>query len=414
MKTLARLLALLGLSLALFASPGEERPRLFRSGEAEAPEPAPPRRAAGASTSLAPLAALNGGDTCATPTVIASLPFSDTGTTVGRADDSSSFIRSMCNSTASPLSREGPDVVYSVTVQYSSTLTFTVVPAPDYDPAIYLLGLCNNLQSCVAGTNAGADGDAETFTVTDLAPGTYYFWVDSIWEPGEGGESGTFSLSVTGSLGTAISPTPSNTPTRTPTRTPTPTPSPTPTRTPTATSTHTPTRTPTPTTTSAGPAATSTPTPTGTIPTATHTPTSTPTPTLTPTGPAVAGFFTLAPCRAADTRLAIGPQGGPPLQAGGIRPFVLGGVCGIPASAAAVSLNVTVIRPTTGGHITVFPHGVPLPLAATVNYSAGQVRGNNAIVPLGAGAVLDVFCGQSAGSADFVIDVNGYFTPPSP
>jgi hypothetical protein len=87
----------------------------------------------------------------------------------------------------------------------------------------------------------------------------------------------------------------------------------------------------------------------------------------------------------------------------------MAGPCGIPAEANALALNVTVTEPTAPGHITVFPLGVPLPLASTINYRAGQTRANNAIIPLGTNDSISIFCGQSSGTTHFIIDVVGYF-----
>ncbi|MCM3875474.1 MAG: zinc-dependent metalloprotease, partial [Thermoanaerobaculia bacterium] len=172
-------------------------------------------------------------------------------------------------------------------------------------------------------------------------------------------------------------PTPTRTPTATSTRTPTSTPSPAPTPTatasPTLTPTRTPTLTPTRTTTPATPSATPTVTPTATpsgtptrTPTVTRTSTATstatpvpptPTPTATPTFTPPVGLrlFTLAPCRAVDTRNAAGPLGGPALGAGASRTFTLAGACGIPLAARVVSANVAVVNPTAGGDLVVYP-----------------------------------------------------------
>jgi len=123
-----------------------------------------------------------------------------------------------------------------------------------------------------------------------------------------------------------------------------------------------------------------------------------------------AGFYTLASCRLVDTRNASGPMGGPSLVAGANRSFTLAGQCGIPAGAQAVSVNVTVVQPTAGpGFLTLYPGGTSLPVASTVNYKAGQTRGNNAILPLGSAGDILVWCGQGGGTANMVIDVNGYF-----
>lgn len=170
-----------------------------------------------------------------------------------------------------------------------------------------------------------------------------------------------------------------------------------------------PTPTPTPTSTR-----TATPTPTQlVIATPTRTRTSTPTATPTPT-PSVAGYFTLAPCRVADTRGPVGPFGGPALSAGVSRAFTLAGVCGIPASASAVALNLTVTGATALGHLVVYPTGGSVPLASTINFGAGRTRANNAIVPLGAGGAISTISGQPSGTVHVIIDVNGYFRSSAP
>jgi hypothetical protein len=44
-----------------------------------------------------------------------------------------------------------------------------------------------------------------------------------------------------------------------------------------------------------------------------------------------------------------------------------------------------------------------------VNFAAGATRANNAVVKLGAGGDLSVFCMLGSGSAHVIVDVNGYF-----
>jgi hypothetical protein len=115
------------------------------------------------------------------------------------------------------------------------------------------------------------------------------------------------------------------------------------------------------------------------------------------------GFFTVAPCRAVDTRLVGGP-----VAAGADRTFAIAGTCGIPSEARAVSLNVTVTQPTAPGNIRLFPAGGAVPLASTLNYVADQTRANNAVTGLGDGGQLSVRC-QPSGSTHVILDVNGYF-----
>jgi hypothetical protein len=120
-------------------------------------------------------------------------------------------------------------------------------------------------------------------------------------------------------------------------------------------------------------------------------------------------FYTLAPCRIADTRGAAGPRGGPSLLTGTSRNFPLAGVCGIPPTAAAVAVNMTVVLPASDGHLIVYPAAGPIPLASAINFRSGIVRANNAIVSLGASGQVAVSCVMISGSTDFVLDVTGYF-----
>jgi hypothetical protein len=205
-------------------------------------------------------------------------------------------------------------------------------------------------------------------------------------------------------------PTPTATPTATKTYTPTRTPTPTPgSTTPTATPTPTPTRTPTATATRT-PTATPTPTPGPPPPTATptRTPTRTPTATATPPG---TRFYALAPCRAADTRGANGPLGGPAIGAGGARTFALAGVCGVPAAARAVSANITVVSPAVGGDLIAYPASLSGPPAAsTISFRIGVTRANNALLGVSAdGSASVAVKNNAAGSLHFVLDVNGYY-----
>jgi hypothetical protein len=130
--------------------------------------------------------------------------------------------------------------------------------------------------------------------------------------------------------------------------------------------------------------------------------------------PPVTGYYTLVPCRLADTRDPAGPYGGPALQAGGTRDFVMAGRCGIPAYAIAIAVNVTVTQPTALGHVIIYPQGVAQPATSTINYGAGQTRANNAIVQVGASRSISATCGQGSGTTHFIIDVVGYFVLAGP
>jgi uncharacterized repeat protein (TIGR01451 family) len=122
------------------------------------------------------------------------------------------------------------------------------------------------------------------------------------------------------------------------------------------------------------------------------------------------GFFTLQPCRVVDTRGAVAPNGGPAMSGQQTRAFVMTGSCGIPATAKALSLNVTVTQATANGFVTLFPAGQPRPLASSINYPAGRTLANNAIIALDAVGRMAAFAGQGAGTTvHVIIDVVGYF-----
>jgi len=119
-------------------------------------------------------------------------------------------------------------------------------------------------------------------------------------------------------------------------------------------------------------------------------------------------FIPITPCRIADTRTATGPFGGPILSQGVTRSFpVPSSPCAIPAEAQAYSLNFTVVPATWLGFMTVWPTGLPLPIASLLN-SDGRVKANAAILPAGTGGAISVYASQDT---HVIIDINGYFVP---
>lgn len=127
--------------------------------------------------------------------------------------------------------------------------------------------------------------------------------------------------------------------------------------------------------------------------------------------PPATSFYTVTPCRAYDSRGSAGVAGpGPiPLAAGTETALVLTGYCGIPTTAKAVSVNLTVVSPTAAGHLRLYAAGTPRPSTSSINYAVNQTRANNAGVSLGADGALIVYVSQPSGTTHLVIDVNGYF-----
>jgi hypothetical protein len=125
-------------------------------------------------------------------------------------------------------------------------------------------------------------------------------------------------------------------------------------------------------------------------------------------------FYSVTPCRMVDTRLPAGATGGPELSSGALRSFpVAGGVCGVPATARAATVNVTMVSPTAAGFLTIWPYGTAKPKVSTINAAGREAAiANGAIVPLSSDPSLGisiVYGTAQPGTCHVLIDVTGYF-----
>ena len=121
-------------------------------------------------------------------------------------------------------------------------------------------------------------------------------------------------------------------------------------------------------------------------------------------------YFSLTPCRLVDTRNPNGPLGGPALQPSANRTFVLTGTCGVPSTAKALMLNLTVVNPAATGFLTLYPSNQSAPATSTINFVPGIVRSNNATVGLATDASGGITVKNgSVGTVHFVLDVTGYY-----
>jgi hypothetical protein len=85
---------------------------------------------------------------------------------------------------------------------------------------------------------------------------------------------------------------------------------------------------------------------------------------------------------------------------------------GSAGSFAAAVFNFTVVTPGAAGYITAFPYLASRPLASTVNYNAGDVKGNLAVVKLDQGASANELSVYSLAQTHLVVDLVGYFINP--
>ena len=122
-------------------------------------------------------------------------------------------------------------------------------------------------------------------------------------------------------------------------------------------------------------------------------------------------FTPTTPFRFVDTRDTARPEmhlgtNGSVLRAGQTLTVQIAGTRGVPSSATAVSLNLTVVGANRSGYLTAWPCG-PRPATSTANYESVEAISNGAQLPLSSGGALCVF---SLSDAHVVIDVNGWWS----
>ena len=99
-------------------------------------------------------------------------------------------------------------------------------------------------------------------------------------------------------------------------------------------------------------------------------------------------------------------QGGTRLAASQTLVVQIAGVRGVPASARAISANITAVDATNQGFITAWPCG-ELPMASNVNYEIAAAVANAAELPLSSSGAI---CIYSSSSVQLIIDVNGWWS----
>jgi hypothetical protein len=129
--------------------------------------------------------------------------------------------------------------------------------------------------------------------------------------------------------------------------------------------------------------------------------------------PTNAGFTAVTPTRALETRAgqpgwvtgtALAPGEARVVDAAGALGAV-GGVIG-GRRITAVTVNLTAVLPTLPGYLTLYPEGSAPPATSSVNFVAGQIVPNSAVV--GVGPTGRIVVHNPIGSTHVVLDVTGY------
>ena len=184
-------LALLSLVLVAACAQGESGGDVDARGVDAVPTDAAPTTDA-ASTSTDAASGV-GPDTCVqamdlTAAAMTGPGATVTGDTTGYADDVR-FADSACTG----FLPDGPDAIYSVTVNAGVTITAVATPTPlptSWDISLELVQPCAAVPTCLDGSDVISG--AETVTYTTTAQGTYFIVVDG-YNPGV---DGPFSLNV--------------------------------------------------------------------------------------------------------------------------------------------------------------------------------------------------------------------------
>ena len=170
---------------------------------------------------LAPNVVLAGGDNCGNGTIITSLPFNDSGTTVGKADDYDlppdvtvptvtgcpSCVATGAGGTdprgaVYTGSGTGPDATYKICFTSSNnSINVTMDPTGAEDLGIMVFtNVCSSsLADAIVIDDTGGGGVAESVTISNMPAGTYNIVVDG-YSAGAvpPGPSGAYDISVTG------------------------------------------------------------------------------------------------------------------------------------------------------------------------------------------------------------------------
>jgi hypothetical protein len=125
-------------------------------------------------------------------------------------------------------------------------------------------------------------------------------------------------------------------------------------------------------------------------------------------------YFPVTPVRICDTRAGAvanpcNSGGAHTLGPGGTLNLQVTGNNGVPSSAVAVVLNVTVTDTTAWSYLTIWPTGTTRPVTSNLNWQSYQTVANLTTPTLSSSGSISFY--NAFGKADVVVDLEGYFAP---
>lgn len=120
-------------------------------------------------------------------------------------------------------------------------------------------------------------------------------------------------------------------------------------------------------------------------------------------------YFTLANKRVLDSRPGIGIGLGGAFVANQPRMLSVAGANTIPATAKAITGNLTVVGQTRAGYLSITTTSQPNPTTSILNFPLGDTRANGVTVPLNATGDIYIVYKASGGTSHVILDVTGYF-----
>lgn len=127
------------------------------------------------------------------------------------------------------------------------------------------------------------------------------------------------------------------------------------------------------------------------------------------TTPSPASYhYSMSPTRIMDTRNGLGGTTGPVAPNSDTK-LKVAGTAGIPATGVtAVAIDLTLTGPTASGNVVTYADGDQLPTTSSINFDPGTTITDYQVVPVSPDGKIALHL-NSAGSAQLVVDVTGYF-----